>query len=162
MKLKQCLAVLAILCFLIPEYSGAATVLDETGFIFGFSGENYSFVADQTSLVYTATLTDFEFPAAFNFLGVAITTSTDKIAELLAPGMIIFDVEFGATYFANIIGSTQDTSGAGLFGINIMPVPVPIPSTIFLFGFGLLGLAGVSRKNRNKFIEIEQTKGQSN
>ena len=144
LKLKLCLVSLAIACLLTPYYAGASTVLEETGFIFGFSGENYSFVADQTPLVYKVTLTDFEFPAPFDFLGVAITTSTDKVAELLAPGMTTFDVELGTTYFANVLGNAADPSGAGLFGINI--TAVPIPPSLILLGSSLLGLIFLRRR----------------
>jgi hypothetical protein len=129
---------MAIFLLSAPHYASAATILDETGFIFGFSGENYSFVADQTPLVYKVTLTDFEFPSPFDLLGVAITTSTDKVAELMAPGMTTFEVELGATYFANVLGSAADPSGAGLFGINV--VSIPEPGTLLLMGVGLFGL----------------------
>jgi hypothetical protein len=146
MKLKLCWIVMTIVLLGSPHYAGATPVLEETGFIFGFSGETFSFVADQTPLVYMVTLTDFEFPTAFDFLGVAITTSTEKVAELLAPGMTTFDVEFGKTYFANVLGDAADSSGAGLFGISV--VPVPEPDTLALLAMGFAGLAQVSRRRR--------------
>ena len=146
MKLKIHLASLIIACLLIPHFAGAATVLEETGFIFGFSGENYSFVADQKQLVYEVTLTDFEFPAAFDFLGVAITTSSVKVAELLTQGTITFEAELGTTYFANVLGNASEFPGAGLFGITIKAVPIP-PSFILL-GSCALGLVLLRRKVR--------------
>jgi hypothetical protein len=122
----------------------AATVLEETGFIFGFGGENYSFVADQAPPVYRVTLTDLEFPAAFDILAVAITTSTDNVAELLAQGNTTFGVELGTTYFANVLGLADDEFGAGLFGIKI--APVPIPGALWLLGSGLIGIVGIRKK----------------
>lgn len=153
MKLKLCWVVMAIVLLSTPHYAGAAPILDETGYIFGFSGENYSFVADQTPLVYfvadqtplvyKVTLTDFEFPAAFEFLGVAITTSTDKVAELLKPGWTTFDVELGTTYFANVLGNAAAPPGAGLFGINVSSVP--IPPSLLLLGSGIFALVALRR-----------------
>lgn len=144
MRLKRYWVVMAVILLSWPQFVGAATVLEETGYIFGFSGENYSFVADQTPLVYSVTLTDFEFPAAFDYLGVAITTSTDKVAELLAPGMTTFNAEPGTTYFANILGNAANPPGAGLFGINITAVPVP--PTLLLLGSGIFALVALKRK----------------
>ncbi len=146
LKLKLWLLSLAIACLLIPQYAGASIVLEETDFMFGVSGENYSFLADQTPLVYKVTLTDMEFPAAFDFLGVAITTSTDIIAQLLTPGTTTFDVEFGTTYFANVLGIAATPPGTGLFGIKIEPVP--IPSSLILLGSNVLGLVLLRRRVR--------------
>jgi hypothetical protein len=146
MKLKLFLVSLAIACLLVPQYAGAATVLEETGFIFGFGGENYSFVADETPEVYQLTLTDFEFPAAFDFLGVAITTSTDKVAELLAPGITTFDVVLGTTYFVNVLGNAADPPGAGLFGVEI--TAIPIPPSLILLGTSVFGLILLRRRVR--------------
>ena len=146
MKLKTWLVSLAIACLLIPQYAGAATVLEETGFIFGFGGENFSFDADQEPLVYEVTLTDLEFPGAFDILGVAITTSTENVTELLAPGDTTFDVVFGTTYFANVLGLTTEELGAGLFGIKI--APVPIPPSLILLGSSVLGLVLLRRRVR--------------
>lgn len=146
MKGKLSIICCVLIYLLIAHNAVAATVLDETGFIFGFSGETYSFVADQTPLIYEVTLTDFEFPAAFDFLGVAITTSTDNVTELLSPGMATFFPEFDTTYFVNVLGRAADPVGAGLFGINITSVPIP-PSAL-MFSSGFLGLVLLWRKRR--------------
>lgn len=138
--------VLGVLLAWIIPVNASTVVLEETGFIFGLGGETFSFVADQTPLVYEVTLTDLEFPGPFDVLGVAITTSVESVTELLAPGTTMFDVDFGTTYFANVLGRTDDDLGAGLFGINISAVPVP--GAIWLLGSGLIGLVGLRRKFR--------------
>ncbi len=142
-KPRKFLLVLIIAVFLVPVCA-SASVLEKTGFIFGYSGESYSFVADQTPLVYKVTLTDFEFPAAFDSLSVAITTSTDMVAELLEPGMTTFNVDLGTTYFANVLGNDADPQGAGLFGLEI--ASIPIPSAVWLLGSGLFCIVGIRRK----------------
>ena len=60
--------------------------------------------------------------------------------------MTTFDVELGTTYFANVLGLTDEEFGAGLFGIKI--APVPIPPGIILLGSSLLGLVFLRRRVR--------------
>jgi hypothetical protein len=147
MKLKIGWVIMAIILLSIPTYTTAAPVLDETVGVFGSSWESFSFVADQTPLVYQVTLTDFEYPAPFVFLGVAITTnSTDKVAELFAPGTKMFPVKLGETYVANVLSSADNNPpGGGLFGINITAVPVP--PALLLLGSGLFALFALRKRN---------------
>lgn len=145
MKLKLFWVAVALVFCCSANVADTATVLEETGFLYGLSGETYSFVADQTPLVYSVTLTDLEFPAAFDFLGVAVTTSTDNVIELLAPGTTSFSPELGTTYFANILGAAADPPGVGLFGIKI--AAVPLPSALYLLGTGILVLVALKRRN---------------
>ena len=151
MKSKLCVVGLAIACLIVALNAHAATVLGKSEYIIGFSDKTYSFIADQTPLVYQVTLTDFDEPAAFDFLSVAITTSTAKIAVLtiLAPDLTAvttFNAAFGETYFANVLGDAADNPGAGLFGLDIRAVPIP-PSLI-LFGCSVVGLVILRRRVR--------------
>ena len=66
MKLKLILVTLAIIFFSSANYTGSATDLEETGYIFGFSWENASFVEDQTNLQAVP------LPSALYLLGTGI------------------------------------------------------------------------------------------
>ena len=145
---------IAIVILVLPCYAGASSVLDVADSIFGSSGITYSFTADQTPTKYQVTLTDFEFPVAFDFLGVAIARSTDKVAELLKPGITTFDATLGAQYFAILIGDAGEYSPggsaapveAGSFGLNI--TAIPIPQTLTLLGTGLFAVILLRRRAR--------------
>jgi hypothetical protein len=146
MRLRLCWIV-ATIVLLSSSHSAAATILlEETGFIFGFGGENYSFVADETPLLYEVTLTDLEFPGEFDILGVAITTSTESVVELLAPGTTTFNAQLGTTYFANVLGLADEELGAGLFGIKIATVPEPGTVTLLVTAWATLALYSWRRR----------------
>ena len=145
MKLKIVGVILAIVLLSIPTYTTAAPVLDETVGVLGSSWEIYSFVADQTPLIYQVTLIDHLYPAAFDFLGVAITASTDSVVKLFEPGTKMFPVELGTTYVASVLGITADTYDAGLFGIEITAVPVP--PALLLLGSALFALFALRKRN---------------
>jgi hypothetical protein len=145
MKVKLFWIALAMMLCCSAIYAGSTTVLGEAGSIFGASGEKFSFVSDQTPLVHRVALTDMEFKAAFDSLGVAMTTSTDNLRELLAPGMAIFKAAQGKTYFANALGAAADIHGSDLFGIRI--AAVPLPSALYMLGIGILALAALKRRN---------------
>ena len=96
---------------------------------------------------YRATLTDFEFPAAMTDTGMDVTTTTDSLGSLMAPGSFTFNATPG-NYFVSFYGAA-DTSAPlelGQYGIEISKVPVP--AAIWLFGSGLLGLVGIARRKK--------------
>jgi hypothetical protein len=146
MKLKLFLVSMAIACLLIPHYAGAATVLDETDSIMGASWVTYSFTTDQTSSDYEVTLTDFGFPAAFEFLGVAITTSNVLAAMLLEPDTKTFSLDPETTYLASVFGIAAEPLGTGLFNINV--TAIPIPPSLILLGTSVFGLILLRRRVR--------------
>ena len=49
-------------------------------------------------------------------------------------------------YFDNTFGDLQGQTTQANFGFQLTPVPVP--AAAWLFGSGLLGLAGLARRNR--------------
>ena len=93
---------------------------------------------------YNATLTDFEFPAPMIATGMSVTTATDLLGSLLAPGSFNFDATPGK-YFVSFFGFADVSAPQlGQYGIEISQVSVP--AAIWLFGSGLLGMIGIARR----------------
>ena len=95
---------------------------------------------------YKATLTDFEFPIPMLATGMSVTTATDLLGSLLAPGFFNFDATPGK-YFVSFFGFA-DTSAPQLGNYGIEISQIPIPAAVWLFGSGLLGLCLISRRNK--------------
>ena len=95
---------------------------------------------------YKATLTDFEFPMPMVATGMSVTTATDLLGSLLAPGSFNFDATPGK-YFVSFFGFA-DTSAPQLGNYGIEISQIPIPAAVWLFGSGLLGLCLISRRNK--------------
>ena len=117
--------------------------------------------------VYKATLTDFNFPAPMSDTGMNVTTTTDSLGSLMAPGSFMFNATPG-TYFVSFFGTAgtadiftpRQSEGCfsrkshhrcfppqtqlGMYGIDISAVPVP--AAVWLFGSGLIGLTLVARR----------------
>ena len=95
---------------------------------------------------YKATLTDFEFPMPMVATGMSVTTATDLLGSLLAPGSFNFDAAPGS-HFVSFFGFADTTAPQlGQFGIEISQVPVP--AAVWLFASGLLGLITISRREK--------------
>ena len=95
---------------------------------------------------YKATLTDFEFPIPMLATGMSVTTATDLLGSLLAPGSFNFDATPGK-YFVSFFGFANTSAPQlGNYGIEISQIPVP--AAVWLFGSGLLGLCLISRRNK--------------
>jgi hypothetical protein len=103
---------------------------------------------------YEFSLTDLGFPNVLKDLGAAVTTSGNKLGQLLGTGSMIFDAQPGK-YYLSLFANTFEARDLGLFGLNLhalsgtgVPTPsaVPVPGALWLFGSGLLGLAGMLRR----------------
>ena len=95
---------------------------------------------------YLATLTDFEFPVPMIATGMSVTTATESLGSLLAPGSFTFDAMPGE-YFVSFFGfANVSAPELGQYGIEISQVPVP--AAVWLFGSGLIGFVGVARRRK--------------
>jgi hypothetical protein len=92
---------------------------------------------------YRATLTDFEFPEPMAQSGMAVTTATELLGSLNAPGSFTFDATPG-DYFVSFFGEAGASTSYGMYGIEISQVP--LPAAVWLLGSGLIALVGVGRR----------------
>jgi hypothetical protein len=93
---------------------------------------------------YKAILTDFKFPVPMVATGMSVTTATNLLGSLLAPGSFNFDATPGK-YFVSFFGFADPSAPQlGQYGIDISQVP--IPPAVWLFGSGLLGFIGIARR----------------
>ena len=97
---------------------------------------------------YKATLTDFEFTAAKIETGMNVTTATESLGSLLAPGSFTFDAAPGEYYVSFFGFADASAPSLGQYGIEISQVVVPVPAAVWLFGSGLLGLIGIARRKK--------------
>jgi hypothetical protein len=100
---------------------------------------------------YLATLTDFGFPVPMVATGMDVTTSTDLLGKLTAPGSFIFDATPGNYFvsffgFADVFSDKLPDTRLGQYGIEITQIPVP--PAAWLFGSGLLGMIAISRRKK--------------
>jgi hypothetical protein len=120
--------------------TASTTVYEDVGFLAGFEYGTDPFEITDAGL-YQATLTDFEYPAGFDYLSLAVTSSTDMFGFIeltggITSGMFTFYADPGI-YFASIIG---DTSGSlGLYGVDITAVPEPSTWLMLMIGILLMG-----------------------
>ena len=101
---------------------------------------------------YLATLTDFEFTSAMQETGMNITTTSEMLGSLLAPGSFTFQATPG-NYFLSFFGFADASSSTmlGQYGIEVrmteMPA-IPVPAAVWLFASGLLGLIGIAGRRK--------------
>ena len=150
MKKKFKIAAMTVGALLITSgNTWAATVYDKVEL---FQTETFftdSFAISEAG-AYKATLTDFNFPAPMIATGMSVTTTTDSLDSLLAPGSFMFNATPG-TYFVSFFGTADilSPSQLGMYGIDISAIDinaVPVPAAVWLFGSGLIGLTVAARR----------------
>jgi len=95
--------------------------------------------------IYMAILTDFDFPEAMAQSGMAVTTATELLGSLNAPGSFTFEAT-PDEYFVSFFGEAGASTSYGMYGIEISQVP--LPAAVWLLGSGLIGLIGISRRKK--------------
>lgn len=141
-------------------------VYDRSDFVFGFTAFKDPFYIHDAG-VYQATLTDFEFPNEFEYIGLMITQgSTSKMGEIEGSGSFTFDADPGM-YNVFFVGSVGDTSmmkhghgghdmmmplspvaSVGTYGIQVAMVPEL--ETWLMMSAGLLGMGYVLRRQNRR------------
>lgn len=126
-------------------------VFEQVSFLTGNTMYTDRFQVD-TAGTYKVTLTDFDFPNPLKMAGLNITTATQSLGSLLAPGSFTFDADPGS-YFLSFFGKADHLGQFGIevaqYGILVSDVnvsAVPVPGAVWLFGSGLIGLSGVIRR----------------
>ena len=104
---------------------------------------------------YALSLTDMAFPRALRELGAAVTTADTKLVDIFGSGNVLFDMQPGRFYYLSIFARSFNTRDPGLFGLSLRPLQsqpaaVPVPAAAWLFGGGLVGMAGLLRRNRRE------------
>lgn len=153
-RIKRFIAAAIVLSgFLLAGPVHAAMVAYENvGFIENKGFYNDAFKIDMAG-TYKATLTDFVFPSSFDQLLFKVTTATDSLGQLMAPGSFTFDALPG-TYYANLVGVAGGPLDLGLFGVQIESFtapPVPIPAAIVLLASGLCVLGQMAWRRRSSY-----------
>jgi hypothetical protein len=105
---------------------------------------------------YTVTLTDLAagIVEPFRELGLLLTTPTQVLANLSAPGTTSFDFSGLSTDVVTAIvigrvgnGPFPSLPGFGIFGLEVAVAPVPIPAGFPLLLSALIGLFAIGRKS---------------
>ena len=103
---------------------------------------------------YELTLTDMLFPAPLRKLGAAVTSADHKLVDVFGGANALFDMAPGM-YYLSVYAKTFTNDEPGLFGWSLRPAEttaVPVPAATWLFGSGLLGLVGLTRRERTRRI----------
>ncbi len=140
------LAVVWAWMLLTPTAAMAGPIFETTDYIEGIEGLTYSFDIGPHPGTFEATLSDLSFgPMAFDFLGLSISTASQTLGAIEAPGTFTFDAAPDATYYANIFGVGAGDFDTGLFGVQVEAVPLP-PSLVMILS-GLLLIVVVRRRS---------------
>lgn len=100
---------------------------------------------------YSLSLIDYEWPdSSLAALNLSLSTATTTLASLDAAGSLLFFAAPG-TYFAQVYGQADLTSGIGLYGLMVDGVAViPLPSALILLLSALALMLPIARSRRDE------------
>jgi len=149
MKKAFKIVVMTIGALLVTAGNSQASIIYEKVELF----QTEVFVTDTFEIVdagsYTATLTDFEFPAPMAGSSLSVTAATGLLlGSLMAPGSFIFNATPGQ-HVVSVFGQadTNTSIQLGQYGIEIRQTSaVPEPGTLALLCFSLAGFGFTRRR----------------
>ena len=120
-------------------------VYEDVAFIEGTDFSNTPFMVAEYGL-YEGSLTDFEFPEAFEELGMSITTAGETLGSLMDPGRFQFVGYAEESYYVNLFGIAGAGFDLGLYGVEVILVEagIPEPATLTILAIG--GLVILQRR----------------
>lgn len=106
---------------------------------------------------YRLTLTNFSFPAAFDAVGVMVSTASQKVVDIVSYDSIgslskLFDASQGA-YYLSIFAVSDRTLDLGTLGIAFESAnssEVPLPPALVLLMSGVMTLMAFARRKQSK------------
>jgi len=112
-------------------------VYEDVSFIEGTDFSNTPFMVEEYGL-YEGRLTDFNFPEAFEELGMSITTAGETLGSLLDPGAFQFVGYAEEIYYVNLFGIAGSNFDLGLYGVEVILVEagIPEPATLTILAIG--------------------------
>lgn len=135
--------------------SHAVTIFEDVRFMTGTEG-NVSKLGKLAAGDYSLTLTDFEFPLAFDELKVALTTATRVVSVFSLNGEVrtltdMVQLAAGESYYLSVFGTTRSPSAFGLYGVKLTqysPVPLPASALLLLSGLFAWGFSSLRQQRR--------------
>ncbi|HVL00514.1 MAG TPA: hypothetical protein VM553_11920 [Dongiaceae bacterium] len=129
-------------------------VFEDVRFVAGNDG-SVNKLGKLQSGTYQLSLTDFEFPAAFSELKVAVTTAT-QLVSVLSLGDAnsisqLIQLAANESYYLSVFASTSSPSVYGLYGVQLAQyssVPVPVPASALLLLSGLMCMGFSAQRKR--------------
>ncbi len=126
-------------------YEDARVVGSDNTFFTGYFNKH---VTLKEAGAYQVSLRDFNFPVNFDMLGLSISSSTEKMAEIWGNGSFNFEAEAGK-YFINLVYKTDERLNLGKYGMKLQYLgtsAVPLPASLWLMLTGVAAIIGYRRK----------------
>ena len=137
--------VLLFICVAALRAQASAVEFSEPGFDFDFvlgDKQATSSFTVSTPGTYKASLVDFEAPAAFDILSLAITEDDyTPLGKGFGTETFTFSVATPGTLLAHLRAVPKD--GGGLYALQVLPIP--IPPAFWLFLSAMIGIVSVAR-----------------
>jgi hypothetical protein len=144
-RYRHFIMVFVVLALGICSAQASTVVYDDFQVVSGNTVATTAITIPQAG-TYKASLVDFEFPAPFDILALAITKDLapfDPLGFGFGTGSFLFDVPAPGTILAHL-AAIPGAGGMGAFGIQITAIPLP-PASL-LFASAMIGMTLIGRR----------------